>query len=248
VGGCNHRWSLNNWSRRALYPRMKNALRKLVLVAVLGSGAAFAQVQVSASVNIPLPTIHFEAPPPLVVVQPGVQVVRDYDDEVYFSNGYYWVRRDKGWFRARDDRRWAWSPVDVRYVPPALYQMPVGHYRRWHPAAEPVPVGFRAAPPPAYQPAPPPPVYQPAPVPPPPGYVDRHEEHEREKAWKHREHEREKELRREEKANREEDRREWKEHEREERREWKDHDRDDHRPAGRGDHDEHDRDHDHGHD
>jgi hypothetical protein len=39
---------------------------------------AFAQVHVD--VQVALPTIVFPAPPPLVVVEPGVQVVADLDD------------------------------------------------------------------------------------------------------------------------------------------------------------------------
>jgi hypothetical protein len=37
--------------------------------------------------------------PPLVVVQPGISVVGDLDDEVFYADGYYWSRQD-GFARA----------------------------------------------------------------------------------------------------------------------------------------------------
>lgn len=102
--------------------------RTLVLMAAVASTTAFAQVQVS--LQVPLPTITFSAPPPLVVVQPGVQVVEDYDDEVYFSDGFYWVRRDERWFRTRDYRG-NWMVVERRIVPAAVVALPPGQYRKW---------------------------------------------------------------------------------------------------------------------
>ena len=75
-------------------------IRKLVLLASVVALPAFAQVQIS----VQLPTITFSAPPPLVVVQPGVQVVEDNDEEVFFVDNYYWVRRGPNWYRARDHR------------------------------------------------------------------------------------------------------------------------------------------------
>jgi hypothetical protein len=68
--------------------------------------------------------------PPLVTVRPGVRVVRDLDEEVFYARNYYWVRRDGHWFRARDHRR-RWAYVEPRRAPPELVQSPPGHYRRW---------------------------------------------------------------------------------------------------------------------
>jgi hypothetical protein len=85
----------------------------------------------------PPPAIRFEAPPPLVTVQPGVQVVRDYDEEVYFSGGYYWRATPEGvWYRTRSYRGgWAVAPRHV--VPVAVMRLPRGQYRHfrgegWH--------------------------------------------------------------------------------------------------------------------
>ncbi|HVE85700.1 MAG TPA: hypothetical protein VND93_22755 [Myxococcales bacterium] len=90
-------------------------------VAALLSLPAFAQVEVKIS-------FPWAAPPPLVVVEPGIQVVPDYDEEVFFVDGWYWVRRDGRWFHARDYRAgWVFAPA-----PPAtLVRLPPGKYRRW---------------------------------------------------------------------------------------------------------------------
>src|SRR5919201_579299 len=74
----------------------------LAALGLLVASPVLAQVRVGVDVQIPLPTIRFEVPPPLVVVSPGVRVVEDYDDEVFFVDGWYWCRRDEHWFRTRD--------------------------------------------------------------------------------------------------------------------------------------------------
>ncbi|HET9554819.1 MAG TPA: hypothetical protein VFP50_17780 [Anaeromyxobacteraceae bacterium] len=99
------------------------ALAALVLALGL-PGLARAQVQI----HIDLPAVL----PRMVVIQPGVQVVPQVDEEVFFSDGWYWCRRDAGWYRARDYRR-GWVFVEPRYVPPAVYRLPPGQYRRWAP-------------------------------------------------------------------------------------------------------------------
>jgi hypothetical protein len=66
----------------------------------------------------------------LLVVQPGVSVVRDYDEEIFFSNGYYWARQDQRWYRARDGRS-QWSRMDDRNVPVAIVQSPPDRYRHY---------------------------------------------------------------------------------------------------------------------
>lgn len=101
--------------------------RLLCLVALL-SAPAFAQVHVD--IQVQLPTITFAAPPPLVVVQPGVQVVEDNDDEVFFVDDWYWVRRGDRWYRAKDHRG-GWVVVEPRAVPVAIVKLPPGQYRHW---------------------------------------------------------------------------------------------------------------------
>jgi hypothetical protein len=82
-------------------------------------------------VRIELPSIRFEAPPPLVVVEPGIEVVPDQPDEVFYVDGWYWTRRDGRWFRTRDYRG-QWVVAERRIVPERLFGVPEGRYRRWH--------------------------------------------------------------------------------------------------------------------
>lgn len=104
-------------------------MHKLIAAAaLLAASSAAAQVQVQ--INIPLPTVTFTAPPPLVVVEPGIQVVPDYDDEVYYVNEWYWVRRDARWFRMKGHGG-KWVLVEDALVPRALVGVPPGKYRRF---------------------------------------------------------------------------------------------------------------------
>lgn len=98
------------------------------LMAALVGSASMAQVQVK--IDIALPTIVFSAPPPLVVIQPGIQVVEDSDDEVFFVDGYYWYRRDARWFRTKTHQG-GWVLVEDRGVPVTLVRLPPGQYRKW---------------------------------------------------------------------------------------------------------------------
>jgi hypothetical protein len=79
-----------------------------------------------ATFTLALPTVL----PPLVVVEPGVSVVSDYDQEVFYSDGYYWARQDRSWYRSHDHRR-GWAAVDERYVPAPIVRSPPGKYRRY---------------------------------------------------------------------------------------------------------------------
>jgi hypothetical protein len=87
--------------------------------------ALFMQVQVHVS----LPAIRFEVAPPLVEVQAGVFVVPDYDEEVFFVGGWYWVRSGDGrWYRARDCRG-GWLAAQPAAVPVVLVKTPPGRYK-----------------------------------------------------------------------------------------------------------------------
>jgi hypothetical protein len=98
---------------------------------------AFAQVTVEVSA----PTITFQAPPPLVEIAPGVQVVPNLDEEVFFVDGYYWTRRGDHWYRTKDYRG-GWILVQDKDVPSSLSEIPKGKYKRFkhrkkHAAKEP---------------------------------------------------------------------------------------------------------------
>ena len=100
--------------------------RLIVLCALLVSllpAAAGAQVDVQIQVGLPVA-------PPLVVVQPGIQVVENYHEEVFFTRGYYWVRRGPYWYRARGPRA-TFALIEPRYVPVGLRRLPPGQYKHW---------------------------------------------------------------------------------------------------------------------
>jgi hypothetical protein len=100
----------------------------MALALVLSLLPAAARAQVDVKIHLALP-----AAPPLVVVQPGVQVVENYQEEVFFTNGWYWVRRDDHWWRARTPRA-TFVHVEPRRVPVAIYRLPPGHYKHWRKA------------------------------------------------------------------------------------------------------------------
>jgi len=87
-------------------------------------GPARAQVQVSIGIAFP-------EPPPLVVVSPGVRVVPELDEEVFFVGGFYWVMRDGLWYRTHDYRG-GWAPVRRAGVPASLVRIPPGRYRHYY--------------------------------------------------------------------------------------------------------------------
>ena len=130
-------------------------MKGLALAAAIALAVpAFGQV----NVQVQLPSISFPAPPPLVVVEPGVQVVPDNDQEVFVVDGWFWHRNGGSWFRTRTHNG-GWVVVEPRLVPPTLVRVPEGRYRRWKAPAVHVAVPVQPGPPPghAYPPAPPPP-------------------------------------------------------------------------------------------
>lgn len=96
----------------------------LTLLPFLVPAPARAQVEMSIHIGLPVA-------PPLVVVQPGLQVVENHGEEVFFVDGWYWCRRGDRWYRARGTRA-AFMYVEPRRVPYRLaYLPPPGHYRHW---------------------------------------------------------------------------------------------------------------------
>jgi hypothetical protein len=102
------------------------------LTVAFGSGAASAGEGIrlasggEAVFTLSLPVVL----PPLIVIQPGVSVVRDVDAEVFYANGYYWSRRDQYWYRAHDHRG-TWARIDTRSVPVAIQGIPPGRYKNY---------------------------------------------------------------------------------------------------------------------
>jgi hypothetical protein len=106
----------------------KLALTLVLTGALALPGLARAQASASIQLNLGLPVVM----PQMVVVSPGIQVVPDVEEEVFYTRGYYWCRHDDGWYRTRDVHR-GWYYMDSHRVPPGLSRMPPGKYRKWHP-------------------------------------------------------------------------------------------------------------------
>jgi hypothetical protein len=99
---------------------MKNLI---VIAALLLLPAAAAQAQVAIRFG-------WTAPPPLVEVSPGVQVVEDGGNEIFFTNGRYWTERDGRWYWSRDyHERWVYS--EGGRVPLFLRNHRRGEYLHW---------------------------------------------------------------------------------------------------------------------
>ena len=95
------------------------------LAALLAVSAVPARAQVGVRIELGLPVA-----PRLVVVQPGIQVVEGFHEEVFFHRGWYWCRRPDGWYRSRSPQaRFEW--IERRRVPGGLVGMPEGRYRNW---------------------------------------------------------------------------------------------------------------------
>jgi len=85
-----------------------------LLLGVPASGRA----QVWVSIGIAFPSL-----PPLMLLQSGVQVVPEMNEEMFFVSRYYWVCRGGVWYRTAD---WhgGWRPVRRGWVFPALVRIP----------------------------------------------------------------------------------------------------------------------------
>ena len=110
---------------------MKKLSGLLVAVALSGCYATVGPddgraVGGGVSVSFGLPVIL----PPLVVIRPGVSVVSDLDQEVFYAGGYYWARQDRIWYRTHDHRS-SWARVDDQHVPASIAHSPPGQYRRY---------------------------------------------------------------------------------------------------------------------
>ena len=102
---------------------------KLVGVVVTGmflAAPALAQVEVVVTP----PSLRFEVQPALVVVSPGLMVVEDYPEEVFFVSGWYWHKKGPHWFRARDWRG-GWVVAPYKVVPGSLVKLSPGKYRHF---------------------------------------------------------------------------------------------------------------------
>jgi hypothetical protein len=83
-------------------------MRRTILSAVLfaaAAGGCYTTGEVGYSAGPGYATTGGEAyvsTPDLVEVSPGVQVVADYDEPVFYSDGFYWRFYDNGWYRSNN--------------------------------------------------------------------------------------------------------------------------------------------------
>jgi hypothetical protein len=71
-------------------------IRILVVMALLGG----CYVPDSASGPGPVTVVAASPQPDLVAVGPGVSVIADYDEPIFYSNGYYWWNYGGYWYRS----------------------------------------------------------------------------------------------------------------------------------------------------
>lgn len=80
-------------------------MRGIILTAVLGAAAltgCYTEAEVGTS-TYPAPAAGGEVyatTPDLVTVQPGVQVVADYDEPVFYTDNFYWRYYNGYWYRS----------------------------------------------------------------------------------------------------------------------------------------------------
>lgn len=104
---------------------MKALLLAAIVAAALVPSVASPQLSLRVELGVPLPPA-----PAMVVVQPGIQVVAGYPEEVFFTSGYYWLRRDTAWYRSIEPRT-GFVVVPAARVPPGLTRLPPGHFRHY---------------------------------------------------------------------------------------------------------------------
>ncbi len=197
---------------------MRTSILSALLVTALAGCMGTGSVQYSAEVTAP----------ELIVVSPGVQVIADYNEPVFYSENYYW-RYDGGvWFRSNDYRR---NWIRVQTVPVAVRRIdrPTAyiHYRG---NARAEVRDHRTSPPaqPAFQPQPPaPPVVRDH-----EDKAERKDERRDDKAERKDERRDDKAERREDKAERKDERRDDKAERKEDKQDRKD-DRKDDKKRGR---------------
>lgn len=83
-------------------------MRKLFFALLLGSAACAGSGTVAYSSGG-----YAAADVDMVTVSPGVQVIADYDEPVFYSDGYYWRYYGDTWYRSN-----TWTGGWVHYNPP----------------------------------------------------------------------------------------------------------------------------------
>jgi hypothetical protein len=74
----------------------------LFAATALGGCYASGDVGYQASYSGTASSDVYVSTPDLVTVSPGVQVVADYDEPVFYSDGFYWRYYNNGWYRSNN--------------------------------------------------------------------------------------------------------------------------------------------------
>jgi hypothetical protein len=94
-------------------------------LAALALAACSGEVQYVGEVHV--------TSPELIAIQPGVEVIADADEPVFYMNGYYWLYRDAGWLRS-DSFKTGFVRIENDLVPDRLRDLrepeSYAHYRR----------------------------------------------------------------------------------------------------------------------
>jgi hypothetical protein len=91
-------------------------MRGLILFAAAGvlAAATLGACYTDGDVGYTTPraTVYASSGPDLVTVSPGVQVVADYDEPVFYTDGFYWRFYNGGWYRSNDYASgWYFAPA-----------------------------------------------------------------------------------------------------------------------------------------
>jgi hypothetical protein len=100
-------------------------MRPNLLAALFVSGSLTAACTGSGQVNYSGSAEY--STPELVEVEPGVQVVADYDEPVFYSDNYYWRYNAGIWYRSNDYRHRDWVRVEAPAPRVARIQTPTAY-------------------------------------------------------------------------------------------------------------------------
>jgi hypothetical protein len=133
VGGTIDAFFLDRHGGDAMRPR-NMGWPWLVLGALACEGPASAQPAHVAAPDVAYdddggpPDYEFDAEPGLVEVEPGIAVVPDLDEEVFFVDGWYWCFWNARWFHA-GSWRGGWTAASPS---PQLAKLRHGRFVHWH--------------------------------------------------------------------------------------------------------------------
>lgn len=97
----------------------------LVVCTALAAGCVGPEVQYRGTVGV-------TATPDLVYVGPGVQVIADFSEPIFYADGFYWWTVDGAWYRSS---YYTGGWVHVSTPPHAILQIRQPHlYRGYRPA------------------------------------------------------------------------------------------------------------------